>query len=75
MQQSDPLSREQIQESRDLFAQLLFSYKLNPRTALYVGYTDDRTNLGVVDDRELFTDDLTQVGRTIFAKVSYAWVP
>lgn len=28
------------QEEADWFNQLLFSYKLNPQTALYVGYSD-----------------------------------
>jgi hypothetical protein len=53
-------------EQRELFTQLLFSYKLNPRTVLFVGYSDN----------SLATQDygLTQTDRTIFAKVGYAWV-
>ena len=51
---------------QDLFTQFLFSYKLNPRTVLFVGYSDNSTA----------TEDygLTLADRTIFAKIGYAWV-
>jgi hypothetical protein len=53
-------------ESRDLFAQLLFSYKINAQTALYVGYVTGASG----------TDQfaLTPANRTFFSKVSYAWL-
>ncbi len=53
-------------EYGNLFTQLLFSYKLNPRTVLFLGYSDS----------SLATQDygLTRQDRTIFAKVGYAWV-
>ncbi|MDX1632178.1 MAG: DUF5916 domain-containing protein [Thermoanaerobaculia bacterium] len=54
-------------ESEQLFTQLLFSYKLNPQTVAFVGYTDEQ--LG----RE--TLDLTRTGRSFFVKLGYAWVP
>ena len=47
------------------FTQLLFSYKLNPRTVLFLGYTDNY--LGNQDFSTLQTD------RTVFAKIGYAW--
>ena len=50
-----------------LFSQLLFSYKLNPQTVLFFGYSDN--SLG--DDRV----DLTRADRTLFLKLGYAWVP
>jgi hypothetical protein len=50
-----------------LFSQLLFSYKLNPQTVLFLGYSDD--SLG--DERI----DLTRADRTLFMKIGYAWVP
>jgi hypothetical protein len=53
-------------ESRELFLQLLFSYKLNPQTVLLAGYSDDRQ----ADS----TTDLTQAGRTFFLKVGYAFL-
>jgi Domain of unknown function (DUF5916)/Carbohydrate family 9 binding domain-like len=52
--------------SEDLFTQLLFSYKLNPQTVLFLGYSDDRIGVGDVG--------LTQTGRTFFFKVGYAWL-
>jgi hypothetical protein len=53
---------------RDLAAQLLYSYKLNPRSALYAGYSQG----GYADDefQQLFSSD-----RSLFLKLSYAWQP
>jgi hypothetical protein len=48
------------------FSQLLFSYKINPRTVLFLGYTDNYH--GSQDYR------LTQSDRTFFIKLGYAWV-
>jgi hypothetical protein len=50
-----------------LFTQLLFSYKLNPQTVFFAGYSD--TSLG--DERV----DLTRRDRTLFLKLGYAWLP
>jgi Domain of unknown function (DUF5916)/Carbohydrate family 9 binding domain-like len=47
--------------------QLLYSYKVNPQTVLYVGYADN----SLEDDSLL---DLTRTSRTLFAKLSYAWL-
>ncbi len=49
-----------------LFTQLLFSYKLNPQTVLFFGYSDNRLGDEVLD--------LTQSNRTLFFKVGYAWL-
>ena len=49
-----------------LFTQLLFSYKLNPQTVLFVGYSDTRFGDEMTD--------LTQSNRTFFLKLGYAWV-
>lgn len=51
-------------DEKDLFGQFLFSYKLNPQTVLFVGYTDSRAGLN--------DTDLTQTGRTFFLKLGYA---
>ena len=48
-----------------LFPQLLFSYKVNPQTVLFVGYSSTR-----VGDE---TIDVTETDRTLFVKVGYAW--
>jgi hypothetical protein len=53
-------------EEQRLFTQLLFSYKLNPRTVFFLGYSD---NSFANQDYGLSRGD-----RTIFAKIGYAWV-
>lgn len=53
-------------ETRELFTQMLFSYKVNPQTVLFLGYTDNLEADGVID--------LTRTDRTFFFKVGYAWV-
>ncbi len=61
------LYREPVEaRSRSLFTQLLFSYKLNPRTVLFLGYSDHYAGT-----REI---ELTQTDRTIFFKLGYAFV-
>lgn len=59
-------NREVPAESEDLFNQLLFSYKVNPLTVLFLGYSD--TYVGETGI------DLTQDSRTLFFKVGYAWM-
>jgi hypothetical protein len=51
--------------SKRLFPQLLFSYKVNPQTVLFVGYSSTR----LAND----TYDVTEADRTLFVKVGYAW--
>ena len=59
--------------ARSLFTQLLFSYKLNPRTVLFLGYSDNA--LGGVFDSWLGPERIavTRTDRTFFLKVGYAW--
>ncbi len=52
-------------ETKHFFSQLLFSYKLNPRTVLFLGYTDNAQG-----DQEY---RLARYNRTIFMKASYSW--
>lgn len=52
-------------EFQHLFTQLLFSYKINPQTVLFLGYTDNYSGNQYYD--------LTQSDRTFFAKIGYAW--
>lgn len=52
-------------ETTWLTTQALFSYKINPQTMLFIGYSD--FHLGDVDH------NLTQTDRTFFAKLGYAW--
>jgi hypothetical protein len=52
--------------SKDLTTQLLYSYKINPQTRFFIGYSDT----GYQDD------DLSKIhktNRTVFTKISYAW--
>ncbi len=51
--------------SRRLSNQLIYSYKVNPKTLLFFGYSD-----GGREDQNI---DLTTTNRTFFAKFSYAW--
>lgn len=51
--------------TRQLFPQLLFSYKLNPQTVLFVGYSSTRFG------NDSF--DYAETDRTLFVKVGYAW--
>lgn len=51
----------------DLFGQLLASYKINPQTAVFLGYTS-----GYLD---LDGSGLTETGNTIFLKLGYNWQP
>jgi len=61
----DNYTFEQDPEDRRLFTQLLFSYKFNPRTVLFLGYVDNyRGNQDF---------SITQSNRTFFLKLGYAW--
>ncbi len=61
----DNYTFEQDSEDRRLFTQLLFSYKFNPRTVLFLGYADNyRGNQDY---------SITQSDRTFFVKLGYAW--
>ncbi|WP_187775797.1 carbohydrate binding family 9 domain-containing protein [Luteimonas suaedae] len=61
---STPVKRR----SRDVAAQLLYSYKLNPRTAGYLGYSHG----GYADGDQV---RLADRDRSLFLKLSYAWQP
>jgi hypothetical protein len=53
-------------ESKQFFTQLLFSYKINPRTVLFLGYSDN--HFGAQDY------SITRKDYTLFVKIGYAWV-
>ncbi len=56
------------ERTRRLFQQDLFSYKLNPQTVLFLGYSDNASNVRVP------SIDLQQTNRTLFIKIGYAIV-
>jgi Carbohydrate family 9 binding domain-like/Domain of unknown function (DUF5916) len=53
-------------EYKKLFSQILFSYKINPRTVLFLGYSDNYYANSIYH--------LTQRDRTFFLKIGYALV-
>lgn len=53
-------------KSSDLFTQFLFSYKINPQTVFYLGYSDSSFGSDRID--------LTRADRTLFLKIGYAWL-
>ena len=54
--------------TQDVGRQLLFSYKLNPQTVFFLGYSD-----ALIDDDVL--TNLTTTDETWFMKIGYAWMP
>ena len=54
------------EQSKNMGRQLLYSYKINPQTVFFLGYSDQ-----YVDDDDL--DGLTVSGRSLFMKIGYAW--
>jgi len=62
---NDPLTDP---KTESLASQLLYSYKLNPQTVLFEGYSDN-----LLDDN--LTGRMEQTGRSVFLKLSYAWTP
>lgn len=55
-------------KNSDLSTQLIYSYKVNPQTVFFLGYSDNSYQ----------DDDLTRLKRgerTLFTKISYAWMP
>ncbi|MBN2093599.1 carbohydrate binding family 9 domain-containing protein [candidate division KSB1 bacterium] len=53
-------------KTRKLFSQLLFSYKINPQTVFFLGYSDDYYGDVAIN--------LIQTNRTFFAKLGYAYM-
>lgn len=49
---------------KEFFGQFLFSYKINPQTVLFAGYTDGRAGVNEVD--------VLQTDRSFFLKLGYA---
>jgi hypothetical protein len=51
--------------TRRFFSQYLFSFKLNPQTVIFAGYSDNSAAMR--------GNDLQQQNRTFFVKLGYAW--
>lgn len=52
-------------KTQTVFTQFLFSYKLNPQTVIFIGYSDNYLGMTNID--------VTQTNRTFFLKLGYAW--
>ena len=54
-----------VDKTQTVFSQFLFSYKINPQTVLFIGYSDNYLGTSFLD--------ITQINRTFFVKLGYAW--
>lgn len=59
-------------EQRSVFGQFLFSYKVNPQTVFFLGYSD---NLQAETAQDLTRTDFTRTNRSLFMKIGYALRP
>ena len=66
----DPLLNPDPMQPREsqMLTQLLVSYKVNPQTLVYIGYSETRTNEDTTDLIPLEKD------RSLFFKIGYAWI-
>ncbi|MFC1650522.1 carbohydrate binding family 9 domain-containing protein [Candidatus Latescibacterota bacterium] len=71
---TDLYSYEVDPNSNKFFTQLLFSYKINPRTVFFLGYSGNYQNRNYRDDRRIVDDSLIQTNRAIFTKIGYAFM-
>ncbi len=55
-------------KNKNLSTQLIYAYKLNPQTVFYLGYSDNSY-------QNDYINDLEREQRTVFTKISYAWMP
>jgi hypothetical protein len=55
------------EEASDIGTQLVYSYKINPRSVFYAGYSDSYTGSDAIDTY--------QTERSLFLKFGYAWQP
>ncbi len=58
--------------TKTVFTQFLLSYKVNPQTVIFLGYSDNAQGMLRPD---LTRTDLTRFDRTFFLKLGYAWRP
>lgn len=67
IRQNQDLYEEEVDElERDFFVQLLFAYKVNPRTVFYAGYGEDG-----FENQDF---EMTSTSRTVFLKIGYSWL-
>jgi len=75
---SDPTGCGLEKRSKSFFTQLLFSYKVNPQTAVYLGYVENQAGGSdvflAVQPGENGYEPLERQDRTLFFKIGYAFV-
>jgi len=64
-QDTDP-DNDELSNSKNLGTQLIYSYKINPQTLAYVGYSDN-----ALENEDV--QSLQKTNKAIFAKFSYLW--
>lgn len=75
-----PTALSRLTRDENLNLDVLFRYVLNPWSALYVGFNNNKSNLQLVENEEggtelVRTDDLARDGRQLFVKFSYLLQP
>ena len=67
IRRNQDLYEDEVDElSRDFFVQLLFSYKVNPRTVLFAGYSE-----GGAKNQDV---SMISTNRSVFFKIGYSWL-
>ncbi len=59
-------------EERSVFLKVLYSFKLNPLTLVFLGYSTDGAGLAGLDSGQV---PISTTSRTFFMKLGYAWRP
>ena len=70
---TDPASCPFAARDENWFTQLLFSFKLNPQTVFFLGYSDNRTDVLPEMGVPVSSPDLVRTDRFFFLKLGYAW--
>ena len=68
-----PASCPFAERDENWFTQLLFSFKLNPQTVMFLGYSDNRTDVLPEMGIPVNSPDLVRTDRFFFLKLGYAW--
>lgn len=58
--------------TRRFFTQVLFSYKINPQTVFFLGYSDNYNNRNEQNDRGGLDNSIIMTNRAVFMKLGYA---
>ena len=67
IERDQDLYEDEIDElEREFFLQLLFSYKVNPRTVFFAGYSE-----GGFENQDF---GMTNTSRAVFLKIGYSWL-